>query len=316
MQAAIQEIMSGSAQTPLIVSFLKALNKQGIISEELAAAARVMREHMIKVPSRHKIILDTCGTGGDMKHTFNISTAAALVASGAGIAVAKHGNRSVSSKCGSADILEALGVNINMGRENAQRCLEEIGITFLFAPNFHPAMKYAREAREEIGEKTIFNFLGPLCNPAQATHQLIGVASSDWAHLMANALAELNLVHALVVHGQDHMDEISTGTLTAFWEVRAGKVLPQGRIDPADFGFSSKAGGVAGGSAEENAEILLEVLNKQPGPYRDAVLLNAGAAIYAADKADSIGEGVELARDSIDTGSALKKLELLKEYAQ
>jgi anthranilate phosphoribosyltransferase len=312
-EVVMKEIMSGSVTTPEIVAFLRALNNQGITAEELVGAARVMCEEMLKVQSQQQVILDTCGTGGDKKYTFNISTAAALVASGTGITVAKHGNRSVSSKCGSADVLEALGVNINMSRETAQSCLEEVGISFLFAPNFHPAMKYAREARREIGEKTIFNFLGPLCNPAHANHQLIGVASSDWAEKMAGALAKLNMVHAMVVHGHDHMDEISIRTKTSCWEVHAGKVSPEKEIDSREFGFTSRIGEVTGGTAEENARILMRVLNREPGPYRDIVLLNAGAAIYVADKAASLQEGIALARQSIDSGSALKKLELLKE---
>ncbi len=315
MEAAMEEIMSGKVDTPQIVSFLTALDKQEETSEELTAAVKVMRRYATKVHTRHKVILDTCGTGGDRKHTFNISTAVAFVASGAGIAVAKHGNRSVSSKSGSADILEALGININMAKEKIEKCLDDIGIAFLFAQNFHPAMKYAMPARKAIGAKTIFNFIGPLSNPASATHQLVGTYDHRWAHILAYALAELGTTHALVVYGRDRMDEISTIAETLIYEVRGEKVSDY-EISYRDFGFKkARLSDLGGGTAVDNAGILLGVLKGEAGPVRDIVVLNAAAAIYAADEAGSIKDGIKLAEDSIDSREALGKLELLREYS-
>ena len=315
MEAVMEEIMTGKVDTPQIVSFLTALNQQGETPEELAAAVKVMRRYATKVRGKHKVILDTCGTGGDKKHTFNISTAVAFLAAGAGITVAKHGNRSVSSKSGSADILEALGVNINMTKETVKQCLDDIGIAFLFAQRFHPAMKYAMPARKEIGAKTIFNFIGPLSNPAGATHQLLGVYDRLWAQNLAHALKNLGIEHALVVHGRDKMDEITTMAKTLVYEVRQTKVQEY-EIDYRDFGFkSARLDDLSGGSAADNASILLDVLNGKLGPVRDIVVLNAAAAIYVADKVGSIKDGIELAQESIDSKKALKKLELLKEYS-
>ncbi|MBL7151779.1 MAG: anthranilate phosphoribosyltransferase [Candidatus Omnitrophica bacterium] len=324
IQPVIEEIMSGRIDTAAVVSFLTALNKQGITADELVGAARAMRHHMVKIKTRHKVVLDTCGTGGDRKHTFNISTAAAFVAAGAGIAVAKHGNRSVSSLCGSADVLEALGVNINMSKETAQSCLDQAGITFLFAPLYHPAMQYAMPARKEIKDKTIFNFLGPLCNPALANYQLIGAPDKECAHNMALALKELGCVHALVICGRDQMDEITTtsGAETSVYEVRKAKV-EDSSISPGDFNFNeSGPDAVKGGIAQENAKIFIDILeNKEKGAYRDIVLFNAGAAIYVAQAKparflkEGISEGIRSAREAIESGKALEKLELLKEYS-
>lgn len=325
MRQVMEEIMSGSVQTQEIISFLTALNEQVETSEEVTAAAEVMFQHAIKVQPKKKndVILDTCGTGGDKKHTFNISTAVAFVASGAGITVAKHGNRSVSSKSGSADVLEALGININMRKEKIEQCLDEIGIAFLFAPNFHPAMKYVAEARKAMGVKTIFNFLGPLCNPAGATHQLIGVPDTLWAGNLAGALSHFDRIkHALVVRGEDNMDEISTRANTSFLEVRKGQRIVPGEINPTDyFASTSKIGEINTHSIKDSKNALLGVLNREEGPHRDIVLLNAGAAIYVADKTkassvrEGIREGIELAEESIDSGAALEKLELLKKYS-
>ncbi|MFC1658248.1 anthranilate phosphoribosyltransferase [Candidatus Omnitrophota bacterium] len=315
MEAVMEEIMSGGVDTPAIIAFLSALNQQGETSEELAAAIKVMRRYATKINSRHRVILDTCGTGGDQKHTFNISTAAAFVAAGAGIAVAKHGNRSVSSKSGSADILEALGVNINMNKEISQQCLDDTGITFLFAQKFHPAMKYVMPARKAMGVRTIFNFLGPLSNPAGATHQLLGVYDSRWAHILAYALANLGIEHALVVHGLDKMDEITTMGKTLVYEVKGARV-EEDEISYGDFGFpQARLSDLSGGTAEDNAGILMDVLNGKTGAVRDIVVLNAAAAIFTADRSASIKGGIKLAAESIDSGQALKKLELLKEYS-
>jgi anthranilate phosphoribosyltransferase len=315
MEAVMEEIMTGKVDRAQIVSFLTALNRQGETSQELTAAVKVMRRYATRVHARGEVILDTCGTGGDRKHTFNISTAAAFVVSGAGIVVAKHGNRSVSSKSGSADVLEALGININMAREKIEKCLDDIGIAFLFAQNFHPSMKYAMPARKEIGAKTIFNFLGPLTNPAAATHQLIGVYDSFWADILADTLAELGTKHALVVCGEDGMDEITTMAKTLVWEVREGK-MQKNEIDYEDLGFKkAKLADLSGGAAVDNAEILLNVLSGKLGPVSDIVVLNAAAAIYVADRVGSIEEGIGLAKESINSKRALKKLELLKEYS-
>lgn len=313
MTAVMEEIMSGKLDTPQIVSFLAALSNKGETAEELTAAAVVMRRHAIKINTKHRLILDTCGTGGDRKGTFNVSTVVAFVASGAGIAVAKHGNRSVSSCCGSADILEALGVNINMSREKIEKCLDEIGIAFLFAQNLHPAMKYAMPARKQIGKRTMFNILGPLTNPAGATHQLVGVFDRIWAQILADVLANLGTLHALIIHGEDGLDEITTTANTLIFEEREGKITNY-EISPEDFGFKrAKPEDLSGGNAPLNAKILMDVLNGKTGHALDIVLLNAGAAIYTADKADSIKAGIELARESIDSRKALNKLNLLKE---
>ncbi|MDD4894679.1 MAG: anthranilate phosphoribosyltransferase [Candidatus Omnitrophica bacterium] len=314
-EAVMEEIMSGKIATPQIVSFLTKLNEQGETSEELAAAVQVMRRHALKIQTKHRVVLDTCGTGGDRKHTFNISTAAAFIVNGAGIAVAKHGNRSVSSKTGSADVMEALGININMDKEKIEKCLDEIGIAFLFAQNFHPAMKYAMEARKQIGAKTIFNFLGPLSNPAGATHQLVGVYDSAWAHNLAYAFKKLGTKHTMVVCGRDNLDEISTVAETLIYEVRQDKV-EEHEISYKYFGFAqADPSDLTGGDADCNAKIIIDILKGAKGPKRDIVLLNAAAAIYVCDKAGSIKEGLALAYESIDSGKAFKKLELLREYS-
>lgn len=315
MQAVMEEIMTAQAETPQIISFLTALNAKGETVEELTAAVTVMRRHVRKIHSDKKIVLDTCGTGGDRKGTFNISTVVAFVAAGSGISVAKHGNRCVSSRSGSADILEELGININIPWERIGECLNDIGIAFLFAQNLHPAMKYAMPARKQIGTKTMFNILGPLTNPAGASHQLVGVYDKRWTSILARVLANLGSRHALIVHGEDGLDEITTTAVTFVSEERGGKINNY-KISPRDFGFpQASLKDLAGGSASDNAAILLEVLKGKAGPQRDIVLLNAGAAVYAADKAESIAQGIELAKISIDSGRAFKKLELLREHS-
>jgi len=315
MQAVMEEIMIGRADTSLVVSFLTDLSKKGETIEELTAAVQVMRRHATKINTSQKIVLDTCGTGGDRLGTFNISTAVAFVAAGCGITVAKHGNRSVSSRCGSADILEALGVNIHMPKERLEKCLDEIGIAFLFAQDLHPAMKHAMPARKQIGAKTMFNILGPLSNPAGATHQLIGVYNGSWTQILAKVLSKLGSVHAMAVHGKDGLDEITTTTGTYVSEANQGEISSY-EIKPEDFGFKkAKLEELSGGDASVNAMILLDILGGKDGPRRDIVLFNAAAAIYVADKAGSIKEAVSLAKDSIDSKKALEKLNLLKEYS-
>ena len=316
MQETIAEILSGSSDTADIIAFLTSLNDKGETVEELTAAVDAMLKYVQPVIVNKPNILDTCGTGGDKKGTFNISTITAFVAAGAGVTVAKHGNRSVSSKCGSADILEALGVNINMERERIKKCLEEIGVAFLFAPNLHPAMKYVMPARKKIGSKTMFNIIGPLINPARATNQLIGVYSQSWTKPLTKVLHNLGSKHVLVVHGQDGLDEVTTTSRTFISEVKGGKFSDY-EIAPEDFGFKrAKLENLAGGDIRDNKCIALDVLGGKKGSARDIVLLNSGCAIYAADKAKSIKEGIGLAIRSLDSGQALKKLELLKEYSK
>ena len=315
MQQVMREILSGAVDTSDIVAFLTSLNDKGETVAELTAAVKVMLEYVEPIIIDEPNILDTCGTGGDKKGTFNISTITALVASGAGVTVAKHGNRSVSSKCGSADILEALGVKINMDTEKIKKCLQEIGIAFLFAPNLHLAMRQVMPARKQIAQKTIFNILGPLINPARATNQLIGVYSKEWVRPLAEVLNNLGSRHILVVHGADGLDEITTTDKTFITEVKGG-LLKDYEIVPEDFGFKKASlNDLLGGSVDENVKIFQEVLEGKPGSRREIVLFNAGAAIYAANKADTIAEGIKLAQVSIDSGAALKKLKLLKEYS-
>ncbi|MFH0912768.1 MAG: anthranilate phosphoribosyltransferase [Candidatus Omnitrophota bacterium] len=315
MQAVMEEIMTGRVDTPQIISFLTALNNKGETIEELTAAVSVMRKHVTRICTDKKVILDTCGTGADAKGTFNVSTVVAFVACGCGITVAKHGNRSISSSCGSADILEALGTNINMAKEGLERCLNEVGIAFLFAQNLHPAMKYAMPARKQMGVRTMFNILGPLTNPAGATHQLVGVYDRRWTGILAQVLGNLGTAHALVVHSQDGLDEISTGANTYISEECKGQINNY-EINPGDFGFS-KTGldKLKGGTVADNVRIALDVLKGKSGPHRDMVVLNAAAAIYVADKAKSVKEAIGLACESIDSGRALAKLELLKKYS-
>ncbi|MDD5477188.1 MAG: anthranilate phosphoribosyltransferase [Candidatus Omnitrophica bacterium] len=316
MQQVMQEILSGAAETADIVEFLTSLNAKGETVGELTAAVNVMLKYVEPIIVDKPNILDTCGTGGDKKGTFNISTVTALVASGAGVTVAKHGNRSVSSKCGSADILEALGVNINMDKAKIKKCLEEIGIAFLFAPNLHPAMRFVMAARKQIARKTMFNILGPLINPARATNQLIGVYSKEWTKPLAQVLHNLGTKHVLVVHGADGLDEVTTTDKTFVSEVRNSQ-LKDYQITPEDFGLKrAKFADLLGGSIAENVKIVQEVLAGKKGSKRDIVLLNAGCAIYAADKTETIAAGIKLAQKAIDSGAALKKLELLKEYSQ
>ncbi|MBU4252868.1 MAG: anthranilate phosphoribosyltransferase [Candidatus Omnitrophica bacterium] len=316
MQQVMREILSGTAATADIVAFLTALNAKGETVAELTAAVNVMLKYVEPIIVDKPNILDTCGTGGDKKGTFNISTLSALVACGAGVTVAKHGNRSVSSKCGSADILEALGVNINMDTEKIKRCLVQIGIAFLFAPNLHLAMRYVMPARKQIAQKTIFNILGPLINPARATNQLIGVYARQWVRPLAEVLRNLGSKHILVVHGADGLDEVTTTDKTFVTEVNGG-ILKDYEIVPEDFGFKrASPNDLLGGSIDENVKITQELLKGKPGSCRDIVLFNAGCAIYAADKTDTIAKGIKLAQESIDSGAALEKLKLLKEYSQ
>lgn len=306
------EITSGKATSSQIASFLTALGAKGEAVSELTGLARVMRRRATRISRPEgKLVVDTCGTGGDAKGTFNISTAAALVAAGAGVTVAKHGNRSVTSRCGSADLLEALGVNIAAPHEVMEKALNEIGIAFLFAPKLNQSMKHALPVRVEIGIRTIFNILGPLANPAGADCQIIGVFSEEIMEKMARSLISLGARRAMVVHGQDGLDEITLTGPTKIIEINNGW-LRSFVFDPQDFGFTCcRPESLKGGDLKTNCEIVLSVLDGQKGPQRDAVLLNAAAAIYLSEVASSYKEALRLAADSIDSGKARQKLDEL-----
>ena len=313
-EAAMREIMQGEATDAQISSYITALRMKGETVEEITGSARVMREKAVQIRIDAQYQVDTCGTGGDMAHTFNISTTSAFVVSGAGVTVAKHGNRSVSSKSGSADVLQALGVNIEIPCNRAEECIREAGIGFLFAPMMHQAMKYAIGPRREIGIRTIFNVLGPLTNPAKVTSQIMGVYSAELTSLLARALGNLGASHAFVVHGMDGLDEITTTDRTMVSEFKQGTVKNY-FIHPSDFGLAaSRPSDLKGGDAKDNAAITVEVLKGGKGPRRDIVLLNAAAALVAAGKAGDFKQGLQLAADSVDSGAALGKLEQLKTF--
>jgi anthranilate phosphoribosyltransferase len=316
METAMDEIMSGEATPSQIGSFITALRLKGETVEEITGAARVMRKKATKVnisPSRLKdgIILDVVGTGGDGAKTFNVSTAAAFVTAGAGITVAKHGNRAVSSRCGAADVLENLGVNLNINSSDVERCINETGIGFLFAPMFHGAMKYAAGPRKEIGIRSIFNLLGPLTNPAGATVLLLGVYKTDLPEKIAMVLNRLGTKEAFVVCGEDNLDEISLCGFTKVSHVRDGEVRTFD-ITPEDFGVSRvKLADIEGGDAAQNAQIIKDILDGKTGPKRNMVLVNASAAFVAAGYAKNFKEGVKLGEKIIDTGIARARLEEL-----
>lgn len=312
MVSVMKEVMSGGASPAQIGAFITALRMKGETVAEITGAARVMREKATKIEVSDDLVVDTCGTGGDESMTFNISTAAAFVVAGCGITVAKHGNKSVSSKSGSADVLRALGVNIEAEVSNVEECLKEVGIGFLFAPLLHGAMKYAAPVRREIGIRTIFNILGPLTNPAGARYQVLGVYDPILTDLLGKVLANLGSTHAFIVHGEDGLDEITLTDETRVTELKDGEIKTY-HLKPEDFGVQRcNAAELKGGGPDENAKIILEVLSGKDGPKRDVVLLNSSAAIVATGKARSLEEGVAIARGSIDSGEALKKLEALK----
>jgi anthranilate phosphoribosyltransferase len=305
-------IMSGIATDAQIAAFIIALRLKGETPEEITGAASVMREKATRiVPEKCEHCVDTCGTGGDGANTFNVSTAAAFVAAGAGAIVAKHGNRAVSSKCGSADVLEALGVAINLSPEKMKACLDTVGIAFLFAPTLHKAMKYAIGPRREIGIRTIFNILGPLTNPALAQHQLLGVFSEKLTLTMATVLNNMGTRRAFVVHGMDGLDEISVSGPTIVAEIKDGAVKSY-PITPDEFGISrAPLSAIAGGTPAENAASIRALFDGEKGPRRDITVLNAAFAITAAGIAATPKEGITLACKSIDSGAARHKLEQL-----
>jgi anthranilate phosphoribosyltransferase len=323
---AMEQILSGHATDSQIAELLGALRIKGETVDELVGFATAMRRYATKIfPSnyarRGEPLVDTCGTGGDAKGTFNVSTAAAFVVAGAGVRVAKHGNRSISSKCGSADVLEALGVRIDLEPEQVARCIDEMGIGFLFAPAMHAATRHAMQARRELGGRTVFNLLGPLTNPAGASAQVAGVYRADYTELMARALGELGVERAFVVHGVDGLDEISIGGETGVAELRDGAVRSY-TVVPEDFGLRrAPLEAILGGDANQNAQIIRKVLGRsslghEHGPHRDIVRANAAAALVASGRATDWLDGVRLATESIDSGAASKRLEALVAFSQ
>jgi anthranilate phosphoribosyltransferase len=312
----MEEIMEGKATPSQIASFITALRMKGETAEEIAGMARKMREKARTINPEKKGVLDTCGTGGDGVKTFNISTVAAFVAAGVGVPVAKHGNRAVSSQCGSADVLESLGVKIDLSPERAQACLNELGVTFLFAPLFHPAMKHAITPRREIGIRTVFNILGPLTNPAEAHYHLLGVFSGNLITTMAKVLARLGVKKAFVVHGADGLDELSTTGENKIAYLEKGKVV-EFSLSPEEVGLSrSSLEEFKVETKEEAAEKMRKVLKGEKGAERDIVLLNAAAALIVSEKASSWEEGLKLARESIDSGRAYEKLERMISFGR
>jgi len=312
---AMTEIMTGGASPVQISAFLVAMRMKGETVGEVTEFARVMRQHVRAVKPSRRPLVDTCGTGGDAIKTFNVSTAAAFVAAGAGAAVAKHGNRSVTSKCGSADLLEALGVRFELTPEEAGRCIDEVGLGFMFAPAYHPAMKHAMPVRRELGLRTMFNMLGPLTNPAGAEAQVLGVYSPELTELHAGVLQNLGSKRAFVVHGEGGLDEISTLGATRITELREGG-LTSYDLKPEDVGLKRAAGPeeIQGGTPEENAKLVVRILEGEDGPARDIVVLNAAAAIAAGGLANTLAEAVPVAVNSIDSGAALGTLRQLQAF--
>lgn len=313
---AMEIIMEGNATPSQIASFLTALRMKGETIQEITGFARTMRARAVRIRARDgESVVDTCGTGGDGKGTFNISTGVAFVAAGGGCIVAKHHNRSVSSQCGSADVLEALGVKYDLPPERAEVCLQEFGLAFLFAPTFHPATRYAAVTRREIGIRTIFNLLGPLTNPAGATIHLTGLYREDLLRPVAEVLRNLGSKAAFVVHSEDHCDEISIAAKTTVCQLKDGDIKTF-QIEPEMVGLKrTNLKEIQGGTPEINASILLWVLRGEPGPLRDVVLLNTGAVFVASGKVSTLRDGIEMARESIDSGRALKKLEELIRFS-
>jgi anthranilate phosphoribosyltransferase len=314
MAECMKEIMEGNATDAQIGAFLTAMRIKGETVDEITGAARIMRDKASKIKAPEGV-LDTCGTGGDMSHTFNISTTTALVVSAAGIPVAKHGNRAVSSRSGSADVLEALGVKIDLPPEKVEKCLFETGFGFLFAPLFHPAMKYAVGPRRELGIRTVFNILGPLTNPAGARRQILGVFANKLTEPLATVLGNLGAVDAMVVHGEDGLDEITISSGTKASRFINGRVESM-YISPEDFGMKrGTMKDMVGGDKDVNARLTIQVLQGEKGPRRDVVLMNSAAAIMVSGSAPDLISSFEIAREAIDSGKAFKKLEEIRKIS-
>ncbi len=315
MMQAMEEIMEGVATPAQIGAFITALRMKWETVEEVTGAARIMRQKATRVNACATTIVDTCGTGGDSLNTFNISTATAFVVAAAGIVVAKHGNRAVSSGSGSADVLEALGVNISADQDIVEECVQQIGIGFLFAPKLHGAMKYAIGPRREIGIRTIFNMLGPLTNPAGATAQLLGVYDAKLTEMFADVLKNMGTKRAFVVHGMDGLDEVTLSRETRVAQLKDG-IVKTYNINPVDyFGKTYPLEDIRGGDPQKNAQIIRDVLSGKNDACRNIVLLNAALAIIAGEKAGDIKEGIKVAADCIDSGAAVKRLQALIEMS-
>ena len=313
---AMEEIMSGEATSAQIGSFLTALRIKGETPDEIAGLASVMRDKATPVKISGPAI-DVVGTGGDGSGSFNISTAAAFVAAGTGLKVAKHGNRAASGQCGSADVLEALGVKIDLGAEAVAKCIETIGIGFMFAPVFHPAMKHAASPRREIGIRTVFNILGPLTNPARADHMLLGVPSEELGNKISSVLGRMGTKRSLVVYGRNGMDEISISSASLIWDVSKDKLSPPYEASPQDFGFEEASPSeIKGGTPEENAGSLRRILEGEKGALRNVVVMNAAAALVAGNLTPDLKAGAHLAEEVIDSGRAREKLNRLVELSQ
>jgi anthranilate phosphoribosyltransferase len=305
------EIMSGAATAAQMAAYLMGLRIKGETVDEIVGSARAMRSRAVRMQVADPLVVDTCGTGGDRSHTFNISTTAAFVVAGGGLTVAKHGNRSVSSRCGSADVLAALGVKIDLPTDRVGECVNEIGIGFLFAPLFHGAMKHCAGPRQEIGVRTLLNILGPLTNPAGATIQVLGVYDSGLTELLSRVLMHLGTQHCFLVHGMDGLDEVTLTDRTRVSEGKAGLVSSY-FVEPKDFGLERvRLRDLVGGTAEDNAHITREILQGRKGPKRDVVCMNAAPAFVAGRKAKTLQEGFALAGQVIDSGAAIEKLERL-----
>lgn len=307
----LNEIVEEKCTSAQIGGFLIGLKSKGETALEILGVVEGLRGKMIKIQCDDEYLIDTCGTGGDGRNTFNISTITSIVAASAGVKVAKHGNRAVSSKCGSADVLEKLNIKIDLSPEESKKIIEEVGMSFLFAPKYHNAMKYVAKERKELGTRTIFNLVGPLVNPAKLKGQLLGVYRKDLLKTTCLVLKELGLEKVMVVHSEDGLDEISISDETNICELKNGEILEY-KIKPEDFGFNRGViEDIKGGDLEYNANIILEILKGKKGIKRDIVILNSGAAIYIGNRANSIEEGIEIAKTMIDTGQALKKYEEL-----
>lgn len=316
MSQMMTEIFSGNITDAQIGAFMAALATKGETFEELAGAARAMRRKALRIQASASTVVDTCGTGGDGAQTFNISTTTAFVVAGCGVTVAKHGNRSVSSRCGSADLLETLGVKLDTDPEIVEEAVHEIGIGFLFAPIYHSAMRYAANARTEIGLRSIFNMLGPLTNPAGANCQLLGVYAPELTEMFAHALQLLGAKRAFVVHGHDGLDEISVCAPTRISELKEGLIHTYDITPEQFFDEQADAADLLGGNPEENASITRRILNGEKGPKRNVVLLNTAAALVAAGQAEDFKKGIHMAEIAIDEGSALEKMEKLIRFTQ